>query len=615
MSNSSFKTISEVEDELLRSPDLTDSNMSNEDTPVSTEASGLVVEGAPITTAPSNTEDTTFHLAEASFTLPEDIAPRVTGPDVPPPLPHNEASHAVYVHWLLGRGLTHVEAFQQANLARRARDEMLASPVMVPFSVFQGNISPPEGSFGPLAGRVGEPGTSKPPETPRSSKEEDTKAKPNKTNPGEAKKRTLSLCGSQKKRYLHFIRKGLNHEQALQASAKPIQDNTDLRPIDRKRQRSSTGTTPESQKGGDFKRKPDPRSKLPHNQESKKPPHRPVSFRDAIQGVRVGIVHADYPRTLLTDEQLDRVQNDIMVSTLSAAAAGYRPAFTSLVYRTGWLLLHCKNRGTADWLRTIIPVGGSLGDIPLRIIEGDDLPRHRIAVGYFPNSSNLSSELILEHLFNQNTGLNTDHWRVLQRSEEGNISLLTVSVDEASASAIEAENHRVNFRWGTISLRLRKAGGTQTATGAGMEVDPAAEPAQDATLPRARDMELQSPPVPPDSEPVPAPERLTDPPSDQRPSGLTSEQRPSSLPSTGGTSIIVNPPRRQEQQSGDRHRPTSQGRRRGRSSTERGHSRGSEPHTVDTRTFRPPSSQQQGRGGRSSYHRPRPNKRSGRRGQ
>ena len=92
---------------------------------------------------------------------------------------------------------------------------------------------------------------------------------------------------------------------------------------------------------------------------SKQPPTDPKktskpSYSQAAGGIKIGIVHSNYPEETLTTEQLMTVQESIMDQIMGLEARNtINPSFNSSHLRPGWLALVAKNAKTVEWLKSV----------------------------------------------------------------------------------------------------------------------------------------------------------------------------------------------------------------------------------------------------------------------
>ncbi|BES92289.1 Hypothetical protein NTJ_05097 [Nesidiocoris tenuis] len=191
------------------------------------------------------------------------------------------------------------------------------------------------------------------------------------------------------------------------------------------------------------------------------------SYSEAARGVRIGVGGAGFPDVLLDISQLDAVQGAILkaVSTIPKKTA--EPKFSILLYRGGWLLIHCEDSETAGWLRKVIPSLSPWENARLRVPEEEEFPRPRYAVGFFPNSSNDATGFIMDLLTNQNHSLNVERWRVTSRMNNGTCAVISFALNNSEAEALEERGGQVHFRFGKETIRVKKASGAGGSGGCG----------------------------------------------------------------------------------------------------------------------------------------------------
>ncbi|XP_053968678.1 uncharacterized protein LOC128870102 [Anastrepha ludens] len=132
-----------------------------------------------------------------------------------------------------------------------------------------------------------------------------------------------------------------------------------------------------------------------------------------------------------------------------------KPAILGTTYKAGYLVLHCKESTSAEWVKAAISNASPWEGATLWATEKSKIPHSRIAVGYFPNSVKVETAKILDFVQGQNKGLNFDSWRLLKRAEKGSDVTLVVAVDQKSAANLKEYNGRVNYHFIQVTLRLK----------------------------------------------------------------------------------------------------------------------------------------------------------------
>ncbi|XP_046671012.1 uncharacterized protein LOC124361020 [Homalodisca vitripennis] len=152
-----------------------------------------------------------------------------------------------------------------------------------------------------------------------------------------------------------------------------------------------------------------------------------------LAGIRVGVLHSNFPETLLTTEQMEEIQSFILEAIVEEQEGPYSPRFYGINRRQGVLIFTCENTETAEWLKgkqdSLKPWEGA----SLKIVPEEEIPRARIATVYLPDSIHETTDKIMKFLKGQNKELSVGEWNVLRRSDEGKSVLLTLAVDCATA--------------------------------------------------------------------------------------------------------------------------------------------------------------------------------------
>uniref|UniRef100_A0A1B6K1V5 DUF4780 domain-containing protein n=2 Tax=Homalodisca liturata TaxID=320908 RepID=A0A1B6K1V5_9HEMI len=184
-------------------------------------------------------------------------------------------------------------------------------------------------------------------------------------------------------------------------------------------------------------------------------PQKP-SYKQAVAGIRVGVLHSNFPETLLTTEQMEKIQSFILEAIVEEQEGPYSPRFYGINRRQGVLILTCENTETAEWLKGKQDSLKPWEEASLRIVPEEEIPRARIATVYLPDSILDTTEKIMKLLKGQNKELSVGEWNVLRRSDEGKSVLLTLAIDCATANKLEKEGPWIGYKFGKVQLRLKK---------------------------------------------------------------------------------------------------------------------------------------------------------------
>lgn len=252
------------------------------------------------------------------------------------------------------------------------------------------------------------------------------------------------LGGAARKRFKWLVAQGKAPSEARQLALQPVN-------MAGKRQRSDDST-------------PSPKHKKPKGLEkpmetniSASGQQRP-SYKQAAEGIKVGVLSANFPETALTSDQMKAVKEAILLRILSLDDGGVRPVFYGTAFKPGWLVITCGNQTTADWLIATMGEIRPWEGASLKAVMGEDLPRIQILVGYFPDSAKDTNENVFRYLERQNDPVNTKAWRVIGRLVEKDTLRLTLSIDCNSAAVLKGVNFRLNYKFSQIHLRPKSAG-------------------------------------------------------------------------------------------------------------------------------------------------------------
>ncbi|XP_055622394.1 uncharacterized protein LOC129765962 [Toxorhynchites rutilus septentrionalis] len=190
-----------------------------------------------------------------------------------------------------------------------------------------------------------------------------------------------------------------------------------------------------------------------------------ISFKEALEQIKVGILPENYPNTELTTAQLDSIQNALLTAMEQQRNEPVKPKFFNCSYKSGYLILSCKDHQTSEWLKKVFPMITLEDNIKLVALDAKNILRPEILHALFPQSATYSDERLKSHIESQNENLSTNKWRILKRSNPNEIHAdWTLTVDEASMRQLVSNNFKINFRFGETKLRKTNPKQCQTTT-------------------------------------------------------------------------------------------------------------------------------------------------------
>lgn len=263
------------------------------------------------------------------------------------------------------------------------------------------------------------------------------------------------LSGAARRRFAILVAKGMDRVKAKEQCVHPLSSY--------KRTRGSRDeTTPDAKKhrGRAKLAGPNKVNQAGPSSSSTKPNavahrHKQISYKDAMQGIRMAVLMRTFPNDLMNTEQLDMAGQAILDKIEEQREDIVKPKFLNSTYKAGYLMLLCKDNSTVDWLKKYA--------IELKPWEGAELwatlesniPQAKTLIGYFPNSANLSHERVLHRIQGQNAGLKIDRWRVLRKEDRGTTSLMVLSIDQTSADNITAQDLKLSYGFREVPVKIR----------------------------------------------------------------------------------------------------------------------------------------------------------------
>ncbi|XP_044779034.1 uncharacterized protein LOC123327232 [Drosophila simulans] len=138
--------------------------------------------------------------------------------------------------------------------------------------------------------------------------------------------------------------------------------------------------------------------------------------------------------------------------------------FGGIHFRVGHLIVDCRNATTAEWLQSAVPSLSKWSGVSLEVRMGDDLPSSHNNTIFCPRTGDKTTKWIMELIKKQND-LDTEHWHLISRKNEGGGSLLSLGIDDNSCAKIISRDHKLSFRFGDISVcGLKKAKAIKSGT-------------------------------------------------------------------------------------------------------------------------------------------------------
>lgn len=278
---------------------------------------------------------------------------------------------------------------------------------------------------------------------------------------GAPSKKFPTLTRSQRKQLRTLREKGKDRNEALS-----IILNKESEPTSSKRSRNDLDkSATEDPKQKRVKHHLDPRERAQQSTNSapqknvsgqQNPPMRKtagISYSDMAKSVKVGIIPKDFPTVQLTTAQLDLLQEALLLRVVQQRNEPIKPKFNNLIYKSGYMVLICKDQETAEWLKRISPSMKPWEGAELMAMDEVAIPRPEMIRAFFPQSSSYDDDRIKALIESQND-ITTTNWRIVKRSILKDIHVEWIfTVEGASMEKLKKSKYTLNYRFGEIQLR------------------------------------------------------------------------------------------------------------------------------------------------------------------
>lgn len=303
--------------------------------------------------------------------------------------------------------------------------------------------------------------------------EVDGQGEEEKEKPEGERRQRLHTCGSQRKRFKWFISQGYDQDEAsdlaknalkyreLRAAAegrslevserdkKLAEQRKALNRIAKRKytqllehgysEEEAVALAPKLADGADI------RQKHLRSDDSRKPG----------DPVRIIIAVADYPRTVLTEDQSKLVKEAILKLVGNETVSKTKPHFAGCNFIKGYLVFECQDQQTITWVQHRARELQLWEGCVLRAVSEKTLKTPDYFTVQLPDSEQDSNEDISGFLNKQNDGIDTSKWIIAERKldEKTKSVELQIKIDPMSAKAIHELNYKLNYKFEEITLK------------------------------------------------------------------------------------------------------------------------------------------------------------------
>jgi hypothetical protein len=158
------------------------------------------------------------------------------------------------------------------------------------------------------------------------------------------------------------------------------------------------------------------------------------TYKEAVTGIKMAIIHRDHPDAKLDEAQTDIIQAKLLTAVEEHPSGESPPQFLNSKFAQGVFWTTCANESTKDWLmRTVSGLGELWEGAELTVIDSTDLPKRPRVLVHIPDTSEVNT--VLTRLKKQNSELNTSEWSIMSRKITGKEQTLAFSIDPDSHKA------------------------------------------------------------------------------------------------------------------------------------------------------------------------------------
>lgn len=296
--------------------------------------------------------------------------------------------------------------------------------------------------------------------------------------PGEPGSATFSdplrkgMSGAATKWYKRFLLEGKSPEEARElALSRNVAAARSPKYPPRERERSGETTAEMQPKRARSLDSPGPSSRAPQKPRNQAPKSRnppgatkPVD-NDTVKGIHVGVVHEDFPHTLMPKETLEVLEDAIA----GKIHLGWRTLIQleGIFYQAGYFIVGCCDEDTVEWLEKVaVEVGEELA-IPLKTLKGIELPRHTKMSVWLPKAHLMSEEETLRTIEGSNP-VDTKTWKVIKCATAGPGRILVAKISPAEQEKLASQGFKLFFRFKRLDVHGLKG-----------SVSPEAKPGKD----------------------------------------------------------------------------------------------------------------------------------------
>ncbi|CAH2007872.1 unnamed protein product [Acanthoscelides obtectus] len=172
--------------------------------------------------------------------------------------------------------------------------------------------------------------------------------------------------------------------------------------------------------------------------------------------ITMGVAHSDHPSTMLTDQQCELIENNLLYEILKCEN-GKGPKFKGVYIEENVVWFTVANDSSVTWLYETIPHFRLWPRASLKVGRPSEIKGLIRVAASLPKALNEMDESnILQLLKSQNKGLNTEKWNILKRLSDGAGRILIFHIDSESLKVLQGLSFRPFLGLTRVSFKINQ---------------------------------------------------------------------------------------------------------------------------------------------------------------
>lgn len=160
-----------------------------------------------------------------------------------------------------------------------------------------------------------------------------------------------------------------------------------------------------------------------------------VSYREALSAFKMAIIGENHPEEKLIEEDIRLIQA-VILGKLDEAPDESLPRLRSFSLQDGALVYYCDDQQSANWLQKNIQGARIKENTILKVVDPKDLPKPVKVALRTRDVTTVDTKALLGRIQRLNQGLNTVHWKIIDKQADSSGQRLILMVDQESAKKI-----------------------------------------------------------------------------------------------------------------------------------------------------------------------------------